>query len=225
MGDDNFSAKVKRRLGDSLLSWYRRKKLLCTDFTVICNNCLASTAVYTKFGLKYNTPTVNLFFYPDDYLTFIENITELVKQPLRFKPISKYETANARARTRYRLSGSYPIGVLGEDIEIQFKHYKNQIEAATKWARRCQRINFDKLFFIFSERDGVTPAHIERYANLPFEHKVFFSSKPTSYPDITIVVKDYFGANEVGISNANRIYEKYFDVTAWLNGGNFHKNV
>ena len=137
---------------------------------------------------------------------------------MRFKQSSRYEAAN-----EFRRRIPYPIGVLGDNIEIQFSHYATEEEAAEKWARRSQRINFDRLYFMFSDRDGVTPEQIERYARLPFERKVFLSSKPTSYPEMTVVVEDYRNDSQVGDSTTNRVYEKYFDVTEWLNGGDFHR--
>jgi uncharacterized protein (DUF1919 family) len=208
----------KRRLGDWLLSGLRRRKLESSDFTVICNNCLVGTGIYQKFGLKYNTPTVGLLFYPEDYLGFLEGFNEFIKQPMRFKQSSRYDAVN-----EIRKSIPYPIGVLGDSIEIQFLHYRTEDDAAKKWARRSQRINFDRLYFMFSDRDGVTPEHIERYARLPFERKVFLSSKPTSHPGMTVVVEDYRNDGQVGESTADRVYEKYFDVTGWLNGGDCHK--
>ena len=76
---------------------------------------------------------------------------------MRFKQSSRYEAAN-----EFRRRIPYPIGVLGDNIEIQFSHYATEEEAAEKWARRSQRINFGRLYFIFSDRDGVTPEQIER---------------------------------------------------------------
>ena len=40
---------------------------------------------------------------------------------------------------------------------------------------------------------------------------------------MTVVVEDYRNDSQVGDSTTNRVYEKYFDVTEWLNGGDFHR--
>lgn len=213
----------KEQLGNWLFSGQRRKKLVSLDFTVICPDCFAGTAIYEKFGLQYNTPTVGLFFYPDDYIRFLEGFKECLGQPLRFKQSSRYQAQN-----EFRKKHPYPVGVLGDDIEIQFLHYNTEEEVAEKWARRSKRVNFGRLFFMFFDSVVVTPAHIERFAKLPFERKVFFSSKPTSYPEMTVIVEGstanpwlhdgYFHVNEW-----LRFFEGHFDVVGWLNGGDFRK--
>ncbi len=53
--------------------WSRRRRLKHTDFSIISNNCWAGTAVYQPFGLKYNTPTVGLFFMDEDYICFFSS--------------------------------------------------------------------------------------------------------------------------------------------------------
>ena len=92
-------------------------------------------------------------------------------------------------------------------------------EAAEKWARRCKRINFDNLYFIFSDREGFNKDHVERFAKLPYKNKIFFSSRSCpDYSDLVVFVKDYSHQDRVGMSCVNRVYEKYFNVVAWLNG-------
>ena len=47
----------------------RKNKLNSIDFSIISNNCFAGI-VYQHFNLQYNTPTVGLYFYPDEYIKF-----------------------------------------------------------------------------------------------------------------------------------------------------------
>lgn len=62
------NAKVKFK------NWYNcykeRKKINCTDFSIISNNCWGGF-VYQKFGIKYTSPTVGLFIYENDYVNFV----------------------------------------------------------------------------------------------------------------------------------------------------------
>src|SRR5665648_85804 len=97
-----------QRFTDHLLAPRRRKKLLYTNFSVICDNCLGGIGIYNKFGLPYSSPTVGLYFYPGDYIYFLENFKELISQPLKFKSISKDGSRKP-----------YPLGVLGNDVEIR----------------------------------------------------------------------------------------------------------
>jgi uncharacterized protein (DUF1919 family) len=61
----------------------RREKLNSTDFTIISNNCWAGH-VYRYFGLPYNSPTVGLYFYADDYIKFLEKLKYYINKPLKF---------------------------------------------------------------------------------------------------------------------------------------------
>jgi len=96
-------------------------------------------------------------------------------------------------------------------------HYSSEAEAAEKWNRRLKRINFNNLFFVFSPNEGeFKDSHMERFSKLPFKNKLIFSTIPREPKDITIVLQDYAGLPALG--NVGSVYEKYLDVTAWLNG-------
>jgi uncharacterized protein (DUF1919 family) len=220
-----FAAKLAQKKQDAtdyLLGWYLRRQLNSKDFSVICNTCLAGTGVYHKFQLRYTSPTVGTFIFTDDYIRFLENFYFYIKQPLKFISKSKYEYANKRLEANY-----YPVGVLGGDVEIHFVHYKSESEANEKWLRRSQRINFDKLFFVFAElliEEPFNEKWLDHYAKLPFEHKIFISTKPRDYEDFVIFVKEQNGKTPVHNFIVGRPYEKYFDLVAWLNGErNFKK--
>jgi uncharacterized protein (DUF1919 family) len=202
----------KLRVTDRLFERYWRAKLKRRDFSIICNNCVA-WGIYRKLGLPYSTPTVGLFFYSEDYIKFLENFEHYIRQPLKFKETSKHPEANA-----LRKATSYPIGVLGDDVEIQFLHYQSEKEAADKWKRRTQRINFDNLFFIYSDaEEDFKEEFLLRYEKLPFKHKIFLSSKPQADMNSVVFIRDYQKEKRVGESSRNRKYEKYIDVIRWLN--------
>jgi uncharacterized protein (DUF1919 family) len=202
--------KWRQNLIDRLLASRRRKKLLNTDFTVISDTCFAGMDIYAKFGLQYTSPTVGLYIPSRDYIYFLEHFTKIITQPLYFKKIAK----DGQSKT-------YPIGILGDEVEIRFVHYKNEIEAAQKWKRRCARINFDNLFFILSDREGYDGKLLDRFAALPFRNKIYFSASDcgNKYPGLVVFVKEFsrYGCLDERIK-VNRVYEKYFDLTAWLNG-------
>ena len=140
---------------NKIFSRFYRSKLTDTDFSIICNNCVGGL-IYQKFGLPYLTPTVGLFFYSEDYIKFMSNFEEIVHQPLKFVAISKYQQSVVTQKKR-----SYPIGVIGDNIEIHFMHYKTSEEALEKWNRRKKRLNFNNLFFIYSDRDNFREEYLE----------------------------------------------------------------
>ena len=203
---------IQWRLIDRYLSVFPRRKLKNRNFSIICNNCIAG-GIYHKLGLEFSTPTVGLFFFSSDYIRFLENLEYYVKQPLEFKATSVHPEANALRKTK-----PYPIGVLGGDVEVQFLHYEDEAEAAEKWARRVKRLNFDNLFFIYSDaEEDFKEDLVPRYQRLPFEHKIFFSAKPRSEFACSVYIDEYENAPHVGDSTRNRKYEKYIDVIKWLN--------
>ena len=148
----------------------RRKKINCEDFTIISNNCWGGT-VYQSYGLKYNTPTIGLFFMAEDYIKFVYNIKEYIKKELVFiepKESKKYKLKKENL--------NYPVARLG-DIEIYFMHYKTKQEAKEKWERRSERINWDKILFKFSNQNAWKKEHIEKFLKLPEKNKICFVNK------------------------------------------------
>jgi uncharacterized protein (DUF1919 family) len=199
-------------LRSKIFARYYRSKLRNKEFSIICNNCVAGL-IYQKFGLPYLTPTVGLFFYSEDYIKFIGNFEHYIQQPLGFTTFSKHHESSLLLKRR-----NYPIGLLGNDVEIHFMHYKTPEEALEKWNRRKKRINFNALFFIYSDRDNFHEEFLQTYGKLPFKHKIFLSSKPRGNKDLVVFVKDYEKETQVGESEHNGKYLKYIDIVKWLNG-------
>jgi uncharacterized protein (DUF1919 family) len=197
---------------DIIWAWYERQKLRRTDFSIICNDCHA-IGIYHKMGLQYTTPTIGLLFYSEDYINFLENFQYYIRQQLKFTHTSRH-----RESGEYRKINPYPIGILGDDVEIHFLHYKDEKEASDKWVQRTKRINFDNLFFIYSDNYFFREDFLDRYQKLPFAHKIFFSSKPRSNHECVVFIRDYANAPQVGLMTRDRKYLKYLDLTKWLNG-------
>lgn len=64
-----FLKKIRLQI-NKLGSKRRNSKLKSKDFSIISNNCFAGI-VYQHLGLQYNTPTIGLYFYPDEYIKFL----------------------------------------------------------------------------------------------------------------------------------------------------------
>ncbi len=129
------------------------------DFTIICNNCLAGV-FYNDLGLKFRSPTINLFMYPSDFVKFCLNLKYYINVELTEVLQEKY---------------NYPVGKL-EDIEIYFMHYKSFQEAKQCWNRRKKRINFDNLFVIMVDRDNCSAKDIENFKKIKYK-KIFLTNK------------------------------------------------
>lgn len=189
-----------------------RLKLRNHDFSIICNNCVA-WGIYQTLKLKYSTPTIGLFFWSDDYLSFLEQLPKYLTEELRFKKHSKYPNIEER-----RKNEPWPIGVLGTDIEIQFSHYRNELEAKDAWHRRVKRVNLSNLFVMCFDKYGFETEHYERFQALQFRNKLLFVSQKRRGNGV-IYMPEFDGV--VGWCNSwldNRVYEKYLDVIKWLNG-------
>ncbi len=183
------------------------------DFTIISNNCWGG-GIYENMNLQYNSPTVGLFFYAPCYIKFLSNLKENLSKEIEFVSKSIYEEAN---EDREKRNLNYPIGKI-DDIEIHFLHYKSEIEALEKWKRRALRVNFNKLFVKFCDRDLCTLKEIEQFSKLNLQNKVFFSSKKLNLLSFCIYLEDYKENCFVGsLYEHPWMYRKKFSVVNWLN--------
>lgn len=147
------------------------------EFSIISSNCWGGS-VYEDLKLPYQSPTIGLFFYAQCYLELLQELKTNINLPLSFTATSKYQEANIYRNENY----AYPIGLLGENIEIHFLHYKTIEEAEDKWARRKERVNWNNLYIACTDRDGMTPELMKTFDNLPYKNKVLFTGQ--SYPTI-----------------------------------------
>lgn len=66
------------------------------DITLISNNCLAGCVLH-DFGMRFDTPTINLFIPFPDYIKFLSDLKRFVNKEI-------LDITNG---------SSYPIGLLG----------------------------------------------------------------------------------------------------------------
>lgn len=188
-----------------------RKGLKNKDFTIISNNCWGGS-IYEDLELPYKSPTIGLFFFAPCYLEFLSDLKGNLKEEIVFISRSKYEKGNELQKVH-----PYPIGLIKGKIEVHFLHYQSESEALKKWRRRAQRVNFDNIFFSFTDNEVCTVEEIKRFDNLPCK-KVFFSSKQIEGIKSLVVLKDFEGQPGVGnIYDDRWKYRKYFNVVRWLN--------
>ena len=148
--------------------WRRRRTIRNRCVSVISNNCWGGFMM-KECNLPFNTPFVGLFLYDTDYIRVLEH-PEVLRTPLRF--IDRKDSRHVITDPK-----DYPIGVIGDDIEIHFLHYRDRDEARTKWERRVGRIDWNNSIVKFGDEDGDRPDLLARFDALPLPCKVYFSGR------------------------------------------------
>jgi uncharacterized protein (DUF1919 family) len=143
---------------------------------------------------------------------------------LRFTNSSRYSVINQR-REQGILRCDYPIGILGDEVEIHFLHYPSEAEARTKWERRSSRMSFDqdKIFVRFAATEAIpTLAEMSAFDALPYRHKVMFlgAEEPRIKSAICIPSGDGSLQTPANLYQDDFMFRSpYFDLANWLNGG------
>lgn len=142
------------------------------ELSIISSNCFAGR-IMQDLGIKYNSPTLGLYFMYPDFIEFLTNLKYyLTEAKIEFVEHSKYSIGDVR---RNAWSHWYPIGLLGGNVEIHFLHYYSEQDAAEKWYRRARRVNFNNLIVIGMDQNLCSEKDIIDFDSLPFKNKIFFS--------------------------------------------------
>lgn len=160
---------------------YKGKKLGNRTPTIITNNCIAGI-IYHDLGLRFFSPTINLYMRSEDFLLFLENFDAFLNAPV--VEITE-ESVN------------FPIGIIRladtKSIRLYFMHYHSFEEARGKWEERKMRINKDNLYVIFeypalSETREEIEKTIRRFEAVPFRHKVMLTSEKGANSEYSVVL-------------------------------------
>jgi uncharacterized protein (DUF1919 family) len=219
-------AAPKPRVWEPVKLWRRRlaakimrARVTNRDFTIISNDCFGGMA-YEELGRRYESPFVGLFVLPEDYIRLLRNLKPACERPIRFKEHSRHERINAwRQNIPQR---DYPIGVVGDDVEVHFLHYANREAAEAKWTRRVERIHWDNLFvkICWHEEENMT-SWLREFDAMPFARKL--SLVPHEIPGIhsSVALRNY------GTDGTWQYWSSHlhFDVAAWLNTGAIKKTA
>ena len=191
----SFSRKAgiaKGRLLKPITSRHLRKRLQNNNFTMVSSNCIGSK-FYQELDIPYNTPFVGMFIYAPCFIKLLGNMDYYLKSDLSFIQKSKYDDMiPPEKRDR-----GYPVGLIGDDLEIHFLHYESEEEARTKWMRRRDRMT-DNLFITFTDRDLCNESHLEMFDQLEYPNKVCFTAD--KYPSLqsSVWVNEYQNEPHVG---------------------------
>lgn len=185
----------------------KKKKLKNEDFTIICSDCIGGV-IYHEFGLRFRSPTINLYMTPSDFIKFADNLDYYLSQKLVKLPYAEH--------------------ILGkiDDIQIHFLHYKTFKEAKDKWESRKKLVNKDNICLILTCKDGYTQEDIKNFSKLKYKNKVVFTTEKDNKYSCSYCIKNSVKDNNVMFlgTKANHFGKKYiddFDIVSFLNNARF----
>ncbi len=102
---DLYNGKITRRINQ----WIRlrfvaqkmRNRLKKRDISILCNNCTGGFILH-DLGLRFDSPTINMFFHGMDFFDFVEHFEYYIAQSLIQIPNPKYDPA----------APDYPVAIL-----------------------------------------------------------------------------------------------------------------
>jgi uncharacterized protein (DUF1919 family) len=203
------SLKIARR---KLAAQVMQLRVRSRDFTIISNDCFGGMA-YEELGMRYESPFVGLFMVPEDYVRLLRRLRDSVEGPIRFRAESRRQQLNTwRAETQR----NYPIGVIGEEVELHFVHYRDAATAESKWCRRVARIHWDNLRVKMGWHEHPRIEELLReFDAMPYESKLIIAPHAIARTTSCIALRDFTTDGTQQFWRAH----KAFDVAAWLERG------
>ncbi len=186
-----------------------RKRLQNTTPSLFVPNCMGGMLLH-DLGIQFRSPMVNLMMTQPDFVRMICQLPSYLNQEFKFFKSSKL---------------NIPCAHLG-DVTVHFTHYDTEEEASTKWQSRCKRIDYNNMFIVAIERDGLTKQDIEALGKLNVRGLLVFTAH--DYPDIPYAyhvpscVKDgvVHGILKRYYYDDHKLYESLFDFVGWFNEAN-----
>ena len=142
-----------------------RARLQNKDFTIISNNCCAGV-IYSDLGIQFKSPTINLYFNPEEFLIFVKNLKSYIAGELR----DVSETTDKK----FPVGKLCPCDTVLPDINIYFMHYKTFEEAYQSWNVRSGRINYENMFFFWEyNKENADISLLQEFDSLPIKKMIF----------------------------------------------------
>lgn len=184
---------INKILCQRLIRMKRKKKYKGVSCSIISSNC-AGGVIYHDYGMKFQSPTINLFFENEDFLNFCENLFNIEN-----KELLEFDSGE-----------NYPVGII-ETIKIHFLHYDNFEDAKKKWIKRMQRLDKENIVLLFIEREKLSDIQFKRWNKLKYR-KILVSPYRKGENIIFIpqdILDKFFHFR--GISG-HRYYEQYLEI-------------
>ena len=154
-----------------------------------------------ELGLRFNSPTINLWFKPSEFIKFLSQLEHYL-----------YD-CEIQVDAESSAECGYPVGRL-DDINVYFTHYESFELAKKKWSERLKRLNMDNIYVVMVQKDGCTEQNILSFDKLKFKHKVIFTAK--EYPQYRSAY--YIPRSEEDTCNVKNLcdYQSKFTGKRWL---------
>lgn len=175
------------------------------QITIIANNCIGGF-IYHYLGLRFESPTINLFILPKDYIKMLKDFKKFFDPDA---PIIEVKSEK-----------SYPVGEI-YGCKLYFMHYKQFDEAVSKWRERCRRININSIYVMMTDRDGCTLDDMKDFDSLDYKHKVIFTCSQHDDIKSSFYIHGFTGQPSVGqlhetMSITGKRYIDQFDYVNFL---------
>ncbi len=178
------------------------KRLTPTSVSIVSNDCWGGV-LYSRLGLRFESPFIGLVVEAEDYLDFL--IRFLAKEEPKLEFISsEYD---------------FPVALcLG--ARLKFYHYQSEEEAASCFERRYERMNWNRLRVKADfGKSGHTLKDIERWNELQLPHSLALYSPETKIPDDGVhhglLVSDWVLDGQEMCFRSSSL----FQVSTWLRTG------
>ena len=158
-----------------------KKRLKNKDFTLITRDCIGGV-LYHQLNLRFLSPTINLFFTPEDFNLFCLHLKDYIDAELE------------ESKEKDIL---YPVGLLSpknhSPIKVRFMHYDTFEIAKKKWEERKTRINWDNIYVISSfcystELPSLSEKLIKDWNQIKYP-KVLLTDKKYGFDDEYVIAK------------------------------------
>ena len=182
--------------------------------SIISNDCIGGI-IYHDLGLKFLSPTINLFFETqDDYLEFLSDVNY-------YSNVSPIQVE--------RKDVNYPVGKLvkgDKEVLIHFMHYDTFENAVSKWVERGKRINYDKLFVIWhvGNENGPTKSDLVLFDDFKFIKKILITGNKCNY-DYDYIVKLDLYSNKNYYPGMILDYPNRFSIKRYLDKTHYYKFI
>ena len=217
----DYFARIYNKIWNIRLKLYlklKRRRLKNHDFTIISKNCIGGVMSH-DLGERFNSPTVNLWFKPEDFFLFVSDLDYFL---------------NCEMEEVFEDGINYPIGRMhygNRFVTVYFMHYKNFPEAVNKWKERSKRVRKDNLFVVF-EYPAIHDTREEqnemkrKFDAIPYKNKIMITKLSDLSGENIVHMRFYDESHYSGkiLSRKNRIsvkrYLDDYDYVSFLNGGN-----
>lgn len=197
----DFNGRIRK-----LINCKKQIKLKNKNITLISSDCNGGVILH-DLNLPFNSPFINLWIKPNEYIKLLENLEYYMQLNLVFVKEKGID---------------YPIGVL-KDIRIYFQHYDSEERALELWNKRKKRMNYDNLYILFTNRNGCTNEDLQRFDKLPYRNKKVFVHKKMPNIKSSVYIPGFENQDCVGIcidyinNYSGKRYFDYFDYVSWFN--------